>query len=102
MRGNEVMSAPVYLPADPQFGAPAVPALDERIEKFAVITDITLRETLAFNGPAWPSIVAYTEILFVLVSWILIFALAERRIVEGRSDTYHNLAYRAGVPSYSR
>ncbi|MEX0790463.1 MAG: hypothetical protein WD178_06765, partial [Actinomycetota bacterium] len=101
-RGNEVMAAPVYLPADPEFGAPAVPALDERVEKFGVITDITLRETLAFNGPAWPSIVAFTEILFVLVSWILIFALAERRIVEGRVDTYETLSYRAGVPSYSR
>ena len=46
--------------------------------------------------------VAYTEILFVLVAWILIFALAERRIVEGRVDTYETLRYRAGVPSYSR
>ncbi len=102
MRGNEVMAAPVYLPADPKFGAPAIPALDERVEKFAVITDITLRETLAFDGPVWPSIVAYTEIVFVLVAWILIFALAEKRIVEGRVDTYQNLSYRAGVPSYSR
>lgn len=102
MRGNEVMSAPVYLPADPKFGAPAIPALDERVEKFAVITDITLRETLAFDGPVWPSIVAYTEIVFVLIAWILIFALAEKRIVEGRVDTYQNLSYRAGVPSYSR
>jgi hypothetical protein len=101
-RGNEVMAAPVYLPADPDFGAPAVPAIDERTSKFAVITDITLRETLAFNGPVWPSIVAYTEILFVLISWILIFALAERRIVENRVDTYETLRYRAGVPSYSR
>lgn len=101
-RGNEVMAAPVYLPADPEFNAPAIPALDERVEKFAVITDITLRETLAFNGPAWPAIVAYTEIVLVLVAWILIFALAERRIVDGRSDTYETLSYRAGVPSYSR
>lgn len=102
MRGNEVMAAPVYLPADPKFGAAAIPALDERVENFAVITDITLRETLAFDGPVWPSIVAYTEILIVLVAWILIFALAEKRIVEGRVDTYENLSYRAGVPSYSR
>lgn len=101
-RGNEVMAAPVYLPADPEFGAPEVQALDERTSKFSVITDITLRETLAFDGPVWPSVVAYTEILFVLISWILIFALAERRIVEGRADTYESLSYRAGVPSYSR
>ncbi|HEX2053504.1 MAG TPA: hypothetical protein VHJ78_07260 [Actinomycetota bacterium] len=101
-KDNLVMSAPVYLPADPQYGAPAVPALPERTEKFNVITDITLRETLAFNGPVWPSIVAYTEILAVLVAWIAIFALAERRIVAGRVDTWESRKYRAGVPSLSR
>jgi hypothetical protein len=101
-KDNLVMAAPVYLPADPEFDAPAVPALDERTEKFNVITDITLRETLAFDGPVWPSIVAYTEIVAVLVAWIAIFALAEKRIVAGRVDTYQGRKYRAGVPSYSR
>jgi len=100
-RGNEVMSAPVYLPADPEFGAPAVPALDERTEPFRVITDITLRETLAFDGPMWPSIVAYTEILAVLIAWIAIFALAERRIVAARVDGYKPSGLRAKEPSYS-
>ncbi len=101
-KDNLVMAAPVYLPPDPEFGASAVPALTERTEKFNVITDITLRETLAFDGPVWPSIVAYAEILAVLFAWIAIFALAERRIVEGRVDTYEGRGRRAGVPSFSR
>lgn len=92
MRGNEVMATPVYLPADPVIGAPAVPALDERRGRFGVITEITLRET--HDGPLWPSIVAYTEVLLVLVAWILIFALAERRIYHGRVDVFENRRFR--------
>lgn len=88
-RGNEVMSTPVYLPADPIIGAAAVPALEERTGKMAVITEITLRET--FDGPLWPSIVAYTEVIGVLIAWIAIFALVEKRLVQGRVDTIESL-----------
>jgi hypothetical protein len=84
-RGNEVMSAPIYLPADPKIGASEVPALPERTIKFDVVTKVLLRE--AHDGPAWPAIVAYTEVLAVLVVWIALIGLAERRISEGRIDT---------------
>lgn len=84
-RGDQVMSAPIYLPADPKIGASEVPALPERTIKFDVVTKVLLRE--AHDGPAWPKIVAYTEVLAVLVVWIALIGLAERRITEGRVDT---------------
>jgi hypothetical protein len=79
------MSAPIYLPADPNIGASEVPALPERTIKFDVVTKVLLRE--AHDGPAWPKIVSYTEVLGVLVIWIALIGLAERRISEGRVDT---------------
>lgn len=83
-RGNEVMSAPIYLPADPNIGASEVPALPERTIKFDVVTKVLLRE--AHAGPAWPAIVSYTEVLAVLIIWIALIGLAERRISEERVD----------------
>lgn len=81
-RGNEVMSAPVYLPADPEIGASEVPALPERTVEFGVVTEIMLRE--AHEGPVWPSVVAYTEVVTMLAIWIFLFALADRKIKEDR------------------
>lgn len=81
-RGNEVMSAPVYLPADPEIGASEVPALPVRTTEFGVVTEIMLRE--AHDGPVWPSIVAYGEVVGMLVVWIYLFALADRKIKQGR------------------
>ncbi|MBW3590250.1 MAG: hypothetical protein KY393_00105 [Actinobacteria bacterium] len=82
-RGDEVMSAPVYLPADPEIGASEVPALPERTVEFGVVTEIMLRE--AHDGPVWPSVVAYTEVVTMLAVWIFLFALADRKIKEDRT-----------------
>jgi hypothetical protein len=99
-RGNEVMSAPIYLPADPEIGASEVPPLPERTIKFDVVTKVLLRE--AHDGPAWPAIVAYTEVLGALIVWIALIGLAERRIAEGRTDTISPTPYRSGVLGYNR
>ena len=43
-RGEQVMAAPIYLPADPEIGASAVPALPERQTAFVRNTTVLLRE----------------------------------------------------------
>ncbi|HVE46256.1 MAG TPA: hypothetical protein VNA57_05875 [Acidimicrobiales bacterium] len=82
-RGSQVMAAPIYLPADPEIGAPAVPALAERRVAFSRNTDILLRE--AKDGPAWPAIAAYLGVAVVASMWLYLLGLAVVRI--GRRDT---------------
>ena len=77
-RGDEVMAAPIYLPADPEIGAPAVPALPERRVAFSRNTDILLRE--AKDGPAWPAIAAYAGVALVASMWLLLLGTAVTRI----------------------
>ena len=77
-RGDEVMAAPIYLPADPEIGAPAVPALPERRAAFVRNTTLLLRET--HPGPAWPSVVAYSALGLVSAGWVALFALAVVRL----------------------
>jgi hypothetical protein len=96
-RGDEVMAAPVYLPADPEVGAPAVPALPERRAPFVRNTEILLRE--AHSGPAWVSWAAYSGLGGVVVAWLALFAwcvaraprqeLPERRPPEQFDDGAH-------------
>lgn len=99
-RGSEVMSAPVYLPADPKIGASKVPALPERRVAFDLVTKVMLRE--AHDGPVWPSMVAYGEVVGILAVWIALFGLAERRITAGRVDQISSPSFRRGMPSYTR
>ncbi len=75
-RGDEVMAAPVYLPADPEIGAPEVPVLPERRERMVRNTQVYLRESHA--GSAWVSWAAYSGVALVVVAWIALFALASR------------------------
>lgn len=99
-RGNEVMSAPIYLPADPKIGASEVKALPVRTIKFDVVTKVLLRE--AHGGPAWPSIVAYSEVLGILIAWVALIGLVERRIVAGRVDTIASSRARGGALGFNR
>ncbi len=73
-RGDEVMAAPIYLPADPEIGAPAIPAQAERRVAFSRNTDILLRE--AKDGPAWPALASYAGVAVVLALWLWLFARA--------------------------
>jgi hypothetical protein len=77
-RGDEVMAAPIYLPADPEIGASAAPAVPERQEPFVRNTEVLLRE--AHDGPAWPAVVAFGSLALMLAGWLALFALAAVRI----------------------
>jgi len=77
-RGGEVMAAPIYLPADPEIGASAVPALAERRVAFSRNTDILLRE--AKDGPAWPGLLSYAGVALVLSLWLALFTRAAARV----------------------
>jgi hypothetical protein len=77
-RGDEVMAVPVYLPADPEIGAPEVPAVPERTERFVRNTTILLREVR--GGPAGTAIIAYSGLAVVVATFITLIALTARRI----------------------
>ncbi len=71
-RGDEVMAAPIYLPADVENGASAVPALAQRQTSFVRNTEVLLRE--AHDGPAWPAAVAYLSLAATVAAWVALFA----------------------------
>ncbi len=77
-RGDEVMAAPIYLPADAEIGASAVPALSERQTPFLRNTEVLLRE--AHAGPGLPAAVAYTSLALMFAGWLGLFALGAVRI----------------------
>ncbi len=77
-RGDEVMAVPIYLPADPEIGAPEVPALPVRTEPFVRNTTILLREVKA--GPAGAAVAAYSGLAVVAALYIALIALTARRV----------------------
>lgn len=77
-RGDEVMAVPVYLPADPEIGAPEVPAVPERTERFVRNTTILLREVK--EGPAGAAVAAYSGLAVVAAVYIGLIALTARRV----------------------
>ena len=77
-RGDEVMAAPIYLPADPEIGASAVPAQAERRVPFSRNTDILLRE--GKDGPAWPALASYGGVALVLALWLSLFTRTAARV----------------------
>ena len=84
-RGSQVMAAPVYLPADPEIGASAVPALPERSTPFVRNTDVLLRE--AKDGPAWPALLSYMGVGLITLLWVGLFAFTGRRLAEEESTS---------------
>ncbi len=77
-RGDEVMAVPVYLPADPEIGAPAVPALPERTERFVRNTTLLMREVRP--GPAGAAVAAYSGLAALVSIWVALIVVAARRI----------------------
>jgi len=73
-RGDEVMAAPIYLPADPEIGASLIPAQAERRVAFSRNTDVLLRE--GKDGPAWPALASYAGLTLVVALWLWMFARA--------------------------
>ncbi|MDQ6928331.1 MAG: hypothetical protein M3159_06670 [Actinomycetota bacterium] len=83
-RGNELMAAPVYLPADPEIGGPAIPALPERTTSFVRNTTLLLREQ--HGGPVWPALAAYAGLASLVVLWVALMAFIARRVSEASLD----------------
>jgi len=77
-RGSEVMAVPIYLPADPEIGAPEVPAVAERTERFVRNTTILLREVR--GGPPGTAIIAYSGLAVVVATFIALIAVTARRV----------------------
>ncbi|MGH9151114.1 MAG: hypothetical protein ACRD03_01635, partial [Acidimicrobiales bacterium] len=96
MRGDEVMAAAIYMPADPEIGASAVEALPERRVAFQRNTDVLLRE--ATDGPAWPAVVAYAGVGLVTVFWVVLFALTARRVGDADGERPRAPVPAAGPP----
>ncbi|MFN2606330.1 MAG: hypothetical protein ABR511_00335 [Acidimicrobiales bacterium] len=84
-RGSQVMAAPVYLPADPSIGAPAIPALPVRDVTFVRNTTLLLREI--HPGPAWPAVLAYSGLAVLVAAWVGLMAFSATRISAGADGT---------------
>ncbi len=72
-RGDEVMAAPIYLPADPEIGAPEIPAVAERRTSFVRNTELLLREQR--SGPSDTAMLAYSGLAVVVLVWIGLFSV---------------------------
>jgi hypothetical protein len=103
-RGAELLSAPVFLPDDPEIGAEEVPA-EDRTVALGDETSVLMREVQ--DGPATVGAIAYTVIGIVAVAWVLAFRAAIRRIgdadappeVRGPSATAVRPTVAASTPS---
>ena len=76
-RGGEMMTVPIYLPADPEIRKAEIPAVD-RTMKFQSETKYLLRETHGGNNVLKNSV--YTLLALVVVMWIAAFVLAVGKI----------------------
>ncbi|HET7489185.1 MAG TPA: hypothetical protein VFJ85_14740 [Acidimicrobiales bacterium] len=83
-RGSQVMAAPVYMPADPEIGASAVPAVPERHTTFVRNTSVLLRE--AKDGPAWPALLSYLGVALVVCMWLGLFSLTGRKVGDAEAE----------------
>ena len=105
-RGDETMAAPVYLPADPDIGASAVPAVPSRRVAFVRNTDVLLREVNP--GPPGPKALAWSAWIFSVALWAALLAFtaagAGRRGDEpssgSRPEPYPRRPVLAGGPAH--
>lgn len=81
-RGGELMSVPVYLPADAEIGEPEIPAAD-RVVPFTSEKDFLLRETT--EGGSGLAAAIYALLAIVGAIWIAAFALVAARVRRGRA-----------------
>jgi hypothetical protein len=71
------MAAPVYLPEDPEIGAPEIPLVAERRTAFVRNTQLLLRE--AHDGPSWPAVAAFSGLGVLVLLWAGLMALTATR-----------------------
>ena len=81
-RGGELMTVPVYLPADPEIDEPEVPAID-RAGPFESETTYLLRET--HPGDEWLKWVVYGLLVAAAAGWVVAFTVAVAKLGD-RSD----------------
>jgi hypothetical protein len=74
-RGDELMTLPVYLPADAAIGAGSIPAVD-RSGPLQAETRYLLRET--HGGVAWLRWFVHALLAVAVVAWVAAFSLAVR------------------------
>jgi hypothetical protein len=85
--GDVLMATPVAMPADLEYGQPAIPATAERNGQFVAATKLLMRE--AHGGAAWPAVLAYTALLLVTVGWLaVLLASATSLAGSGGRDRY--------------
>jgi hypothetical protein len=83
-RQDEVMAVPVYLPADPEIGAPEVPAVPEKHETFVRNTKWLLREQHA--GVAWAATAAYSGLAIMIAIWVGLYAACAIKITRAQEE----------------
>jgi hypothetical protein len=76
-RGHQMMSVPIWLPADPEIGAAMIPAVD-RTMAFQPETEYLLRESKP--GARWFAWVVYGLLAVVTLAWITGFGLVTARV----------------------
>jgi len=81
-RADQVMAAPIYLPADPSIGAEAVPVAAERRTSFVRNTTLLLREQ--HPGPAWAAVAVRTGLVVMMAVWVTLMAVTAMRVGTGR------------------
>jgi hypothetical protein len=96
-RGSQVMAVPVYLPADPRIGAPAVPAVPERTERFVRNTAVMLREVRP--GPAGAAVAAYSGLAALVAIWVTLIVVTARRVPPVRPEAPSSWPPQARYPS---
>jgi hypothetical protein len=79
-RGAEMMTVPIYLPADPEIDEPEIPAID-RAMAFESERDYLLRDTHAGSG--WLSPLVHLMLVAVCAVWALAFVAAVRHLAPG-------------------
>lgn len=81
-REDVLVAAPVFMPADREIEAPAVPVRAHREVALERDTELLLRE--AHGGPAWPALVAYGSVLGLAASWIAALAAGSAAVARSR------------------
>lgn len=74
VRKDIMVAVPLYMPRDPEIDAAEIPVRPQVIREFRRDTQLLMRE--AHAGAAWPAMVAYGAILFLVICWIGSFAFA--------------------------
>jgi len=80
-RGAEMSAIPIRFPADPEIGAPAIPALDRTVP-FERDTKLLMRE--AHRGNPLTARIVFATLATIVVAWGIVLVLTAWGIVTGR------------------